>query len=344
MVEVVLDRDDEFGEVAVADDSPKLSLGFEHAGGGPAQRHLARGPALDVALGAADDLDHRLAGVGRLERALERCRVIAEPGEGERLFDSFAQRAGGAGMRALELAGEPPELLERAGVIGRRPGAAEPLLDRRPVALGEMLEHVAFLVPETALHGRVAEDRCGSPCAAPWRRRSRTGSPARDRGRARPDRRAARWRRSRSRSLPSQSPSGILTPSVVIPSATTLVRPFSSIPSSIITARRTSSSWRLISSPSALAGALDERARDRRLRRRPRRRLDLRADRLLRAPVAARRDAGEHPLQHRLASADHGRRSARRSASRTSARRRRSAPAAARPPTRRPPSVTSPAS
>src|SRR5215211_606473 len=46
--------------------------------------------------------------------------------------------------------------------------------------------------------------------------------------------------------------------------------------------------------------ALDEGARDRRARRRPRRPLDLGADWLLRPPVAARRDAGQHPLQHRL--------------------------------------------
>ena len=51
---------------------------------------------------------------------------------------------------------------------------------------------------------------------------------------------------------PSQSPSGTFTPSVVMPRATTLVRPFSSIPSSISTARRTSSRRRLISSPSAV--------------------------------------------------------------------------------------------
>jgi hypothetical protein len=42
-----------------------------------------------------------------------------------------------------------------------------------------------------------------------------------------------------------------LTPSVVIPSATTFVRPCSSSPSIIITARRTSSRRRLISSDSA---------------------------------------------------------------------------------------------
>src|SRR5215210_501443 len=46
---------------------------------------------------------------------------------------------------------------------------------------------------------------------------------------------------------PSQRPSGILTPSVVIPSATTFVRPLSSIPSIISTARRTSSRRRPIS-------------------------------------------------------------------------------------------------
>ena len=47
-----------------------------------------------------------------------------------------------------------------------------------------------------------------------------------------------------------------------------------------------------------LAGALHERPRHRRLRRRPRPRLDLLADRLLRATVPARRHAGEHPLEH----------------------------------------------
>src|SRR5437764_14182759 len=96
MLVVAFDRDDEGGQVAVADDLPKLPLGFEHAGGGPAQRHLAGRPALHVALGAADDLEHRLARVRRLERALE-VAAYAEPAEGERLFHPFAQRAGGPG-------------------------------------------------------------------------------------------------------------------------------------------------------------------------------------------------------------------------------------------------------
>src|SRR3954453_583645 len=75
---VACDRDDEGGEVAVADDLPKLPFGFEHAGGGPAQRHFTRGPALDVALGAADGLHHRPARVRALERALQ-VAVDAEP-------------------------------------------------------------------------------------------------------------------------------------------------------------------------------------------------------------------------------------------------------------------------
>ena len=51
----------------------------------------------------------------------------------------------------------------------------------------------------------------------------------------------------------SHSPSGILTPSVVIPSATTWVRSAISSPSSIITASLTSSSRRPISSERAVA-------------------------------------------------------------------------------------------
>jgi hypothetical protein len=40
-VTVATDRDGEPGEFAVADDPAELAFGSEHAGGGPAQRHLA---------------------------------------------------------------------------------------------------------------------------------------------------------------------------------------------------------------------------------------------------------------------------------------------------------------
>src|SRR5882672_11850082 len=58
----------------------------------------------------------------------------AETGQRQRFFQSFAQRAGGAGVAAVELAGELAELVERAAVIVERPRPAQPLLDRRPLA------------------------------------------------------------------------------------------------------------------------------------------------------------------------------------------------------------------
>ena len=61
-------RDDELGEVLVADDPSELLLGDEHAGGGPALAPVAVLSALDVALCVADDLDDRLAGVRRAQR------------------------------------------------------------------------------------------------------------------------------------------------------------------------------------------------------------------------------------------------------------------------------------
>src|SRR5207247_258485 len=74
------------------------------------------------------------------------------------------------------------------------------------------------------------------------------------RSRPRPTRPANSMLASRAFSVePSHSPSGILTPSVVIPSATTWVRSAISNPSSIITAGRTSSSRRDLSSSSPVA-------------------------------------------------------------------------------------------
>jgi hypothetical protein len=65
------------------------------------------------------------------------------------------------------------------------------------------------------------------------------------------DRPAGCGRASRSSvQLPSESPGGIFTPSVVIASATTWVRSATSMPSSIITVTRTSSRRRDISSES----------------------------------------------------------------------------------------------
>src|ERR671923_2270470 len=78
---VTLDRDDEGGEVAVADDASELLLGDEHAGGGPALAHVAVAPALYVALGVADDLDHALA---RVRRAQGRGELAGDPAAHQR--------------------------------------------------------------------------------------------------------------------------------------------------------------------------------------------------------------------------------------------------------------------
>ena len=217
----------------------------------------------------------------------------------ERLGDPLPQRGRRARMGTLKLGAESLQPLERLLVVVRRPRFAQSPSDRGPVALGQVLEDVSLLVTDAALHRRPLTEHVTDRLAQRFRRRrSRIASPARDRGRARPDPTAARSQRSRSRSSPPRARAGPSTPSVVIPSATMFVRPFNSIPSSISTARRTSSRRRDINSPSALrvrstnAREIDdfevERARC----------STCVADRLLSAPVAARRDAGKHPLQH----------------------------------------------
>jgi hypothetical protein len=49
-------------------------------------------------------------------------------------------------MSAIELGREPGQLLERPVVVGLLPRLAQPRLDRLAVALGEVVEHVSFLV------------------------------------------------------------------------------------------------------------------------------------------------------------------------------------------------------
>ena len=122
-------------------------------------------------------LDHRLARVGRLQRALQRDRVISRRVTRERLGEPFAQRAGGAGVGAVELAGERCSRSSARSWSVSAHAARSRALDGGPVAFGQVVEHVAFLVTDTSLDRRPPEHRRGSPCAAPWRRRSRTGSP-----------------------------------------------------------------------------------------------------------------------------------------------------------------------
>jgi len=57
-------------------------------------------------------------------------------------------------VRAVELAGQRPQLRERPPVIVLCPGSAQSPPDERTVASGRCLEHVAFFVPDAALDGR----------------------------------------------------------------------------------------------------------------------------------------------------------------------------------------------
>ena len=71
---------------------------------------------------------HALAGVRRSERDGE-LAGDPESHQCERLVEAFAQRAGGIGPRAVELAGEQLQaLLGRLG-IGQRPCRADPRAD-----------------------------------------------------------------------------------------------------------------------------------------------------------------------------------------------------------------------
>jgi hypothetical protein len=89
-------------QVAIPVDLAELLLRFEHAGGDPPKRHLARAPPLDVAARVPRDRDHRLDRVRRLERAKERVWK-PETGDGEGFLKAFEDRGGGTGMGRLQM-------------------------------------------------------------------------------------------------------------------------------------------------------------------------------------------------------------------------------------------------
>lgn len=57
-----------------------------------------------------------------------------------------------------ELARECLQTADRGTVVGELAGRAQLALDGGPIALGEVIEHVALLVANAALDGHVAED------------------------------------------------------------------------------------------------------------------------------------------------------------------------------------------
>ena len=109
------------------------------------------------------------------------------------------------------------------------------------------------------------------------------------------------WRQLAFSVEPSHDPSGCLGASVSIPSAT-MQRPPLELDPVEPRHRRAQIIQRAAQRlDRVLARARDVLAADRRLARRPGNRVDLGADGLTGARVEARRDAGEHPLEHDVA-------------------------------------------
>src|SRR5271154_818341 len=148
-------------------------------------------------------------------------------------------------MRVLQFAGESPQAVQRELVIIACPRSPQARLHSGPVAFGEVIEDVAFLVADAALHrDRAKTSSTAARSAFDPSRTTRTPCST-----SRPL--ATRSARRRAVTVlfsvePSHNPSGSFTPSVLTPSATTQQRPFSSIPSTINAARRRSARSRLI--------------------------------------------------------------------------------------------------
>jgi hypothetical protein len=77
-------------------------------------------PVSNVSQPGISGLPRIVAAVGAVQRAPE-VAADAEPTERERLLDAFPQRAGGAGVGAVEFAGELAELVERTSSVVERP-------------------------------------------------------------------------------------------------------------------------------------------------------------------------------------------------------------------------------
>ncbi len=200
-------------------------------------------------------------------------------------------------MAALELRGEDAELVERSRVIALRPAAAQATLHRRSVALGQVVEHVSLLVADAALDRHLAEHGADR-LAQRLRAVEHAEHALLDIKAALDEVGQQRGRDGDVLGRPLPEPERDLHPVGRDPERHHVGAALELDPvehqhrqADVVEAAGDQLRERL-------ARALLERARDRRLRCRPRRLLDLLADRFLRALVAARRNAGEHPLEH----------------------------------------------
>jgi hypothetical protein len=132
-------------------------------------------------------------------------------------------------MVVIELGGEAPQAVQRATVVVLGPCGAQLMLDLRPVAVGQVIEHIALLMAYATMDGHRAEHVVDL--------RSERLAAIEDDEHALLDSRPLSTRSASSATVivlfsvePSHKPSGTFTPSVVTPSATTQQRPFRSIP------------------------------------------------------------------------------------------------------------------
>src|SRR5262245_16145561 len=138
-------------------DAPEATPGFGESGGDPADEHATIAPPADMAHEAADEaLRFSMAFVLRSVRK----SGDAEALERERLVESFPQRCGRAGVRALETVGELQEAALRQRRVGEPVRLGERPADPRAQRLGEMLEDIAWT------RRPAAED--SGPRKCPW--------------------------------------------------------------------------------------------------------------------------------------------------------------------------------
>ena len=226
-----------------------------------------------------------------------------------------------------------------------RPRRAHPGADLVAVALGQQVGDVPLLVAVAAMHERVlAEDvldRAPQRLAAVDHEQDRLLGVQAAVDEVGQQRAGERGVLGRAFPEPERDLDALRC---VIPSATTCVRSAISRPSSIITARRTSSSRRDISSPSAVRVRSTNMLRDRRLRRRRAGGLDARCRRARRPrrTCASRRRRASGPSPP--ASAGRGRRSTRSVSTGSSCSSSAVRIRGRRTGTRRPPSVIDPSS
>ena len=224
------------------------------------------------------DLDHRLDRVRRRAACARagrgspsRCSVSVS-------CEALAQRGGGAGVGAVELAGEQARgASSRGRVVGRASRRARSRrLTAGAVAFGQVVEHVALLVADAALDRDAAPNTSSTAARSALPPSSTTSTPC-STVQAAVDEvgEQLRRRRSCSRCEPSQSPSGTLTPSVVIPERDDAAAALELDPVEHQRRQPHVVERPAISASQVLARAADELAADRRLRRRalaPRRR------------------------------------------------------------------------